>query len=433
MRAPLSVRNRRATLLATCGLLCLGPGACDRDRNREKDTASAPFPASRSVERTSYEAVTSRLDRGGRVFAYWSTESWLEDLSDGVEEWKEAVLEWRALPSPQRVRIERMFNVAGRLIRNSGLEQISGVGLSTISLEPDLYHTRTMLHHHSGNDRGYLWSLFGKSAHPLQALDLLPADTALAVVTDLNLPLLWAAVEQELTQIDLPETREWVRRFPARFEERTGLKFYRMLASLDGECGFILTLDSERTFTMPLPSGEEVALPEPGLVLVVRVKDDTLFNRVSDWLASGEHARGSETNPIRRLSLPAPDSLPLPLAPALVRSGNYLLLASTGRLMDEVLAVQGGARPGLKHSEEFQRLSLRVPTEGNRFTFVSRRLGDSLGTLGDRMMTGPNTRAAERRLLRGFLNPDQFSGSWSVWSRVEQGWFRVGNSNRAIT
>jgi hypothetical protein len=225
-----------------------------------------------------------------------------------------------------------------------------------------------------------------------------------------------------------------VRRFPARFEERTGLKFYQMLASLDGECGLILTLDSSRISTMPLPSGEEVTLPEPGLVLLVRVKDDTLFNRVSDWLATGERTRGSDSNLIRRLSLPAPDSLPMRLTPALVRSGDYLLLASTGRLMDEVLAVKSGERPGLKHSEEFQRLSVRVPTEGNRFTFVSRRLGEPLGTLRDRMLTGPDTpRTVEQRLLQGLLNPSQFPGSWSVWSRIEQGWLRVGNSNRDIT
>src|SRR5690242_4424498 len=138
-----------------------------------------------SAERTSFKEVTSKLDTGGDFYLYLSTEQWLENLSGKISGWHELA---GAVPEFQDHRdvVDTAFGVVARVVKDSGLENVSGVGMSSIAREPGLYHSKMVVHHYPGEGNGFIWTLFGKEPHELTGLDLLPTDTAMAAFYDLD-------------------------------------------------------------------------------------------------------------------------------------------------------------------------------------------------------------------------------------------------------
>ena len=95
-----------------------------------------------------------------------------------------------------RANIDKAFGVVTRLIKDSGIEDVSGFGLSSIEIEKGLYRNKALLHHYPGKGDGFLWNFLGKQPHDLTGLDLLPTDTALAVFSDVDVPLLWSVAQK---------------------------------------------------------------------------------------------------------------------------------------------------------------------------------------------------------------------------------------------
>ncbi|MBI2150513.1 MAG: hypothetical protein HYU27_07900 [Acidobacteria bacterium] len=63
--------------------------------------------------------------------------------------------------------LTQVVDVVTRLVKNSGVEQVSGFGMISVAREKGLYRGKAILHHYKGNDSGYLWSVFGKNPHSL--------------------------------------------------------------------------------------------------------------------------------------------------------------------------------------------------------------------------------------------------------------------------
>src|SRR3954470_25022075 len=73
-----------------------------------------------SAEPTSFKEVTSKLDPGGDLYLYLSTEQWLQNLSGKVSKWHELAA---ALPDlkDRRDVVDNTFNIVTHLIKDSGL------------------------------------------------------------------------------------------------------------------------------------------------------------------------------------------------------------------------------------------------------------------------------------------------------------------------
>ena len=58
-------------------------------------------------------------------------------------------------------------------------------------------------------------------------------------------------------------------------------------------------------------------------------------------------------------------AIPLPLPdqpqPTLARSGDYLILTSSDKLLQDIIAVQSGKKSGFKSTAEFKKLSQGIP------------------------------------------------------------------------
>jgi len=87
------------------------------------------------------------------------------------------------------------------------IEDVSGIGMSSIARETNFYHTKMFLHHYAGQGSGFLWNMFGQKAHALDGFELAPHQYRLAPFSDLDAPMLWFGHPEAGCRIRLPASR----------------------------------------------------------------------------------------------------------------------------------------------------------------------------------------------------------------------------------
>ena len=234
-----------------------------------------------SAEKNSFEQVTSKLDQGGNFYLYLSTEQALSGLAKNMATYSNMFTQLPATPADARTMIARIFEVVGALVKDSGVEHISGVGASSIAREPGFYYSKFIVHHYEGQDDGLMWSAFGKEPHRLKELDLLPENTAFAIYADADVPLVWKTVESELKQLHLPDVDKALASFPEQFKSAAGISLDDALGSLGGGYGVIFTLDDSKEVTLPIGTNS-LDIPSPALAIFFKVKNDAIYNRVDE-------------------------------------------------------------------------------------------------------------------------------------------------------
>ncbi len=412
----------------TLGLLAGGGCKPSETAAPEQKQGAAPL----SAEKTSFQEVAAHLDTGGNLYLYLSTEQLLTGLSDKLSGWRNLFNGLPNVSTEDSQTIGKVFDVVTHLIKDSGVEDISGFGVSSIAREKGFYQAKAMLHHYQGKGTGFLWTMFGQKPHALDGLDLLPASTALATFSDLDVPMLWTVIKKEVNQAGFPQADEVLAKLPEAFEKATGLKWEQVLASLGGEFGFALTLDESRKIALPLPGDQPFEIPEPGLLIVAKVKDDTIFNRVDSALKEAmQNAVRVDKPNLKMRTVPVPLPLPIQLRPTIATSEGYLFIATTDTLIQEALAVKAGQKPGLKASDEFKHLAKNVLTQGNQFTILSARFGQTIRNVQRQaLQMGGKIAPAQTEWLQSMLEGQNASFSYNVSANTDQGWMSVGNGNQ---
>lgn len=316
-----------------------------------------------SVEKTSFDAVTSKLDKGGSVYMYISAEKITKAAEDLAGKLR-AVVESQAVePQAKKEEILGAYDFAVSLIKKIGLSEVSGVGVSSVAMTEGLHHSKFIVHHDKGEGTGILWRMWEDKPHELTALKLLPADTVLAQFSDCRLNQMWQILQTEAEASGLPALKKGVGNFRHMLDTQ-GIPFDAMLGSLNGSAGFLLTLDKEKTSTIPAgPTPTEIR--QPGLAIVLGVKDDTIFDFFESKMMGAEKI---EDQNIKRLRMPA-FPLSVPIQPEVVRSGELLILASHGDVTDAIISARDQGT-GLIATQEFKDLSRHIPEQGNSFRFV---------------------------------------------------------------
>jgi len=382
------------------------------------------------AEKTSFQEITSQLDPDGNLFAYFGTEQWISGASQQVSSWREVLSAVPGLSEEQRAEGNKGFDLAVRLIKNSGIEEISGVGMSGVAREKGFYRSKLIVHHYKGRNTGYVWSIFGAAPHPLDGVGMLPSTTALSGFFDLDLSGIWTVLERELSQSGIKELEEWTRGFPKEFEQKTGMSFDSLVKSLSGEFGLVLTVDETRMVALPLPIPQTLQIPEPRLVLVIKVKGDALFDHLDHLLQSNPQVERVDEEGLRMRTVPSPAPVPFPFRPTLARAGEYLFLGSTDTVIREMLAVRTGKQAGLKAADEFKRMAQGIPEQGNSFVFVSPRFSKAVSALqvGALSAWSGGTGGASRFFQRQF-GQGQGAFSYAVSANTAEGWVSVSNGN----
>jgi len=399
-------------------------------KKAEKTEATAKSAGLVSAEKNSFKEVTSNLNAGGDFYLYLGTEKWLQNLSASVSGMRQLFLSAPDFSEADKASVNKAFDVITRLIKNSGVEEVSGVGISSIAREKGLYYNKSMLHHYKGKTSGYLWSIFGKSSHPLNGLDFLPSTTAFASFSDLDLPMLWSTIQQEVSQAGFPEADTQLRQLPATFEMMTGSNLDQILNSSAGEIGIVITLDESKKIPLPMPTAAGLEIPEPGIMLMIKVKDDTLFNRLEQFFANNPGVIRVDQDGLKMRTMPIPLPLPIQIRATIARSGDYLFLASSDTLVQDALAVKSGKKEGLKSTAEFKRLSQGIPSQGNSFCFAGQKFGQIITEIQKAALQMSSSREpAQAKFLQQFMGAGEAAFAYSVAGNTEEGWLSSGNSN----
>jgi len=383
---------------------------------------------------TGFQAVTSHLDPGGDLFLYVSTEQWLKGLSVQMNQWRDF---FTAVPGQNNVDQENMtrfFDFLTRLLKNSGIEEVRGFGMSSIARGQGLYGSTAMLYHGRGNASGYLWSLFGKTPHTMDGINLLPASTALGSFTDLDLPMLWSILDKEVGQSGIPGAKEAMQSLPAQFALATGVQLDKALASLAGECGVVVTIDDTRAIA-PAGAGPSMQIPDIRAMLVLKVKNETIFNAL-DAAAAANPAVIRTDRPglkMRTMMLPA-GPRPINMRPSIAQNGEYFFLSSSDALIEEALAVKAGTKPGLKSRDEFRKLAQSVPEQGNSFTFTSQKVTETINRIVqmNQSATGKGN-DPQVQMMMNLFSSNGTAGSYRVFANSDEGWLFTGNGGQSAS
>ncbi len=186
------------SLLSLVLLTLLAFNGCKKNETPgadQKESSTPPVPAPpassaapaaantahASAEKNSFQQVTAQLDPGGSLYFYLSTEQWLEGLAAKVAGYRQFLAAIPDVKPEDRETLDKAFNIVTNLIKSSGLEDVSGLGVSSIATEKGFFHSKTFLHHYKGKGSGFLWTLFGQKPHVLDGLSLLPTNTAFAM------------------------------------------------------------------------------------------------------------------------------------------------------------------------------------------------------------------------------------------------------------
>lgn len=437
MKTPLSAASLLSSLVTACFLLS-GCSAKEDSSGSVPPAKDAP-PAARgaaSAEKTSFAEVTAQLDAGGSIYGYLSTAPWLDGLAKQVGSWRELVLSLPSMPASERDQIGRVFDLVGGLVQKSGLESISGVGFSGFALEPGYYRSKFVVHHYPGAGQGYLWTLFGKEAHPLDFADWLPTNTVWAASMDLDVAGLWKAVREHVQQAGIPEASAGLDQFTQMAEQASGMKMDELLGSLGGQFAIALTLDSSKLIPIPLPDGQSLQVPEPGLIVAMKVRDERWFEWTDRTLAANPQVIQGDNKDLglRMRTMPLPLPVPIELRPSVARAGDWLWVTSHDQLMLKVAQIKSGGPkiPGLRSTAEFKKLTSGLPGQGNQFTFASESLQELVRIVQRAAMqasAGQSDGPPAALMEKLFASAGKIASA-SVGVSGPEGWLTVGHGHQ---
>ena len=310
---------------------------------------------------------------------------------------------------------------------NSGVEQISGIGMSSIAREPGFYYGKMVIHHYEGQNSGLIWSLFGSAPHPLP-LDLLPESTAFAGFSDFDLQMAWTNLTHIVAGLEIPDATNALQQAPIQFHKQTGLELDDVLNSLGGGYGIIFTLDEHKKITIPTP-GKSLEVPSPGLAIVIKVNSDLIFNRVDEAIKGNPLVTKVDEADFKMRTMNIPLPLPVDVRPSLARFGDYLVLASSDTLVRSIFAVKSGKDKGFTATDEFKKLSQDIPDRGNNFALLTGAFSRTMLKVHEQF-AGQDDPGIH--VYRQFLNSSTNSFSYSVGVNGSQGWEGFANGNHSI-
>ncbi|EDY17177.1 hypothetical protein CfE428DRAFT_5359 [Chthoniobacter flavus Ellin428] len=399
-----------------------------------KEPATAPAKAAPS---SGFDAVAQHLDKNGSFYLYLDTAQWLSGLGKQIDMFRQIMLMAPSSSQDQASResMNTGITMVNDLVTKSGLEEISDVGASSISVEPKIYLNKLFIRHSGDKADGFMWSAFGKTPHHLDILDFMPMDTALATSSDLDLANVLAGLREEIGKSGVPNATLSFDTFLAQFSTNFGVQLDDLLKSLDGSMGLILTLNPAKAITLPVDkNGPPTSFPTPRLAILLHVKDDRIFGLIDKALTGNPAVQKKDTAELRTRVMPIPGPMETWLRPTVAQwSGGYLLIASDDSLVNDMLEAQQKGR-GLRKMPEFVKLLEGLPEKGNGVQVTTPLLGDTVRAFQRQAMKNQPTMTPDQAaLMEKIFGQSAAPGTMcSISTHLPDGWLIASKGNSSM-
>ena len=371
--------------------------------------------------KNSYNEVTSKLDKGGNIFIYVSTERVVKTVDDFVTKLSQIAQSSADTPD-QAKETMAIFDFIYGMIKRSGLTEISGVGFSSVPVSENLNHSKTVIHHYKENSSGLIWKLYETSPHKLTELRMLPANTSFAAFGTSKLNALWNWIKKEAELSKIPAL-EKISKLDSNLL-KSGIDLNKMLEAMSNGAGYVFTLDNTKKCKLPF-GAKGMEIPDPGLALVITVKDDYLLNFFS--LMFGNKTPVEEKG-IKSIPISIPKMMPFTLEPAVMQKGNTLILTSSKKMAEEMFSAMEKGN-GLISTPEFKKMSANIPDTGNGFSYSNGELFKLIMSLqqkdkGPESDSNPAETEAYKNIMNLFWKDME---SYSVMQTFPEGLIWISN------
>lgn len=325
-----------------------------------------------AAEKTSFEAVTSKLDPNGHLYAYMNTAKVLKQLDQMID----GLLEFAQGDDPNNpLTANPLFgpmiaNITGAIkpaYEESGLNQIGGLGMSSFAVKTNLWRSKIYAHRNSQEGEGLIWKMLGSTPHNLDVLELTPETAGLLAHTDLDVNALLDWVDRISEKVSGGQTM--TASMPGEVKD--------ILNAYDGEIGFMLALDPEKQVTFPgfmFQMEEDIKMDSFSFALLLRAKDETILTMINDAMAGGLAAPqktkvGSTT--IQSIPLPLPIPIPgLDISPCYFQVGDYVVITSSTALGKSIIEAKDG-KGRLTDNAEFKTVTNGLDLNANGISYAS--------------------------------------------------------------
>lgn len=319
-----------------------------------------PVPKVTSAEPTRFDEIARNLDAGGDLYLILSTEAMAKKFTAALNELKTLYLS--KIEEGKRAEASKQWDWVVALLGKSGVGDISGIGFSSLAVEPGNYQYKAILHHPEGKGTGPFWKTMDGPTNALEIIPWLPENTAVVHSMNLSLQPLWQLLNQEIPaeyKKELDSLRDTV--------SKVNLDLDRVIAGVGPFYGFVVTLDEKQPVQL---NNEMPVIPTPGLTLFVQVTDPEIRARIEQQLASvpGNETTGENGLKIKSLAVP----IPVPfLKPAIAWQNDVFILSSSEDLIREMAEIKAGKKPGLAANAEFQKIAAQLPKTALQFSASS--------------------------------------------------------------
>lgn len=319
----------------------------------------------KSAEKTSFYEVTSKLNKGGSIYLYLSTEKFIKTVDEFAVKVR-GIVEKEVSKSGKTEGL-KIFDFIYGLVKKCGLMEISGVGFSSVPIDNGLNHSRMVIHHYKGKGEGLMWQMAEAAPHGMDELEMMPADTVMAGFGDFKVNVFWEWFKKEVEASDLPKLKQGILAVGPLLQQQ-GIELDKLLGSFSGGMGYVVTLDSSQMKT--IPAGKfPLEIPDPALAIIFSVKDDYVFSLLKSKMPPS-FIKEEEKN-VKKIQIPVPP-MPITVEPVIVQKDGLLIIASNNRIVDAMFAAKDKGN-GLIATDEFKKLSAYIPKKGNGFRFTSSR------------------------------------------------------------
>lgn len=343
-------------------------------------------------EKTSFDEVTSKLEKGGNFYLYFSTSNAMNAIEEKIISLKKAFFLTKneddsdsdsdPEADSESDNLSKGIDLFLDVFKKSGLQEISGLGISSIKTGK-FYKNCVIVHHFPEKNQGHLWSIMGTASHKLDGLMFLPDNTVLAGFNDINSKLAWQWICDEIRKSGIESLQKGLDESLAK-SKKDGIDYDMILSSLNGEIGFLMTLDKDKKTTIPVGRNLQ-AIPEPSLLFILKTKDEKIFELLENKLTNAQvpeqgFAKRADTPDYKSLILKS--GIPFIPGPAtIVQTKEYLLIGSSSMVIERALAVKAGKEKGLVETDEFKEISDGMSLSGNGFKYISPRIAETIAEI----------------------------------------------------
>ncbi|MEN8154953.1 MAG: type II secretion system protein GspG [Acidobacteriota bacterium] len=316
-----------------------------------------------TVTTNSFSKVTSKLDKGGDLYLYLNTDRINKALKNLVENLRSAA-KGSSLNKESSAKIDSGFDLIQKILKETGLQEISGLGISSIALDEDMSRTRFILHHHKDNKDGLIWNLPESKPHPIRFLSMMDENSVIAFSSDIRPGYMWEWIKSIASDSGIPDFKKSIESLEPSLK-KNGVDLKKILGSIEGESGIIIGLDKKDMKKIPA-GGKTIQVPDPSLALVLHVKDNSIFDLLKKMVPGGKY---TEEKGLKKIAVQAPP-MPVTLEPAIIQKEGLLILASNGKIVDGIFKALKG-ESNVTGTEDFKKLSQDMPEKGNGMTYIS--------------------------------------------------------------